>query len=134
MMTAEAQTENVIDAKKAGVNNYIVKPFDAETLKTKMEAVFPNAMRVHPPFKHTVASSRAPHSVIPRRGRRQRHPNAASLARNLSRREVFPGPDGLHREGRGAVPRTTTSGSISPPDNVELRIVAGTGGTPHVYV
>jgi two-component system chemotaxis response regulator CheY len=43
MITAESKTENVIAAKKAGVNNYIVKPFNAATLKTKIEAVFPNA-------------------------------------------------------------------------------------------
>src|SRR6266404_351088 len=41
MITAESKTENVIAAKKAGVSNYIVKPFNAATLKTKMEAVFP---------------------------------------------------------------------------------------------
>lgn len=40
MVTAESKTENVIAAKQAGVSNYIVKPFNAETLKTKMEAVF----------------------------------------------------------------------------------------------
>lgn len=39
MITAESKTENVIAAKQAGVNNYIVKPFNAETLKTKMGAV-----------------------------------------------------------------------------------------------
>jgi len=39
MVTAESKTENVILAKQAGVNNYIVKPFNAETLKTKMSAV-----------------------------------------------------------------------------------------------
>ncbi|MCW0182798.1 response regulator [Zavarzinia sp.] len=39
MITAESKTENVIAAKQAGVNNYIVKPFPAETLKTKMRAV-----------------------------------------------------------------------------------------------
>jgi len=39
MITAESKTENVIAAKKAGVNNYIVKPFNAATLKTKIEAV-----------------------------------------------------------------------------------------------
>jgi two-component system, chemotaxis family, chemotaxis protein CheY len=39
MVTAESKTENVIAAKKAGVNNYIVKPFNAQTLKTKIEAV-----------------------------------------------------------------------------------------------
>lgn len=38
MVTAESKTENVIAAKKAGVNNYIVKPFNAQTLKLKIEA------------------------------------------------------------------------------------------------
>jgi len=40
IVTAESKTENVIAAKKAGVNNYIVKPFNAQTLKGKIEAVF----------------------------------------------------------------------------------------------
>ncbi|WP_350332888.1 response regulator [Coralliovum pocilloporae] len=40
MVTAESKTENVIAAKKAGVNNYIVKPFNAQTLKAKIDAVF----------------------------------------------------------------------------------------------
>jgi two-component system chemotaxis response regulator CheY len=40
IVTAESKTENVIAAKKAGVNNYIVKPFNAQTLKAKIEAVF----------------------------------------------------------------------------------------------
>ena len=39
MVTAESKTENVVAAKKAGVNNYIVKPFNAATLKTKMTSV-----------------------------------------------------------------------------------------------
>jgi len=39
MVTAESKTENVIAAKKAGVNNYIVKPFNAQTLKMKIAAV-----------------------------------------------------------------------------------------------
>jgi two-component system, chemotaxis family, chemotaxis protein CheY len=39
MVTAESKTENVIAAKKAGVNNYIVKPFNAQTLKSKMASV-----------------------------------------------------------------------------------------------
>jgi two-component system chemotaxis response regulator CheY len=43
MVSAESKTENVIAAKKAGVSNYIVKPFNAQTLKTKIEAVFPDA-------------------------------------------------------------------------------------------
>jgi len=40
MVTAESKTENVIAARRAGVSNYIVKPFNAQTLKTKIEAVF----------------------------------------------------------------------------------------------
>ena len=39
MVTAESKTENVVAAKEAGVNNYIVKPFNAETLKSKIAAV-----------------------------------------------------------------------------------------------
>ncbi|MGN6571831.1 MAG: response regulator [Pseudolabrys sp.] len=42
MVTAESKTENVIAAKKAGVSNYIVKPFNAQTLRTKIEAIFPS--------------------------------------------------------------------------------------------
>jgi two-component system, chemotaxis family, chemotaxis protein CheY len=40
MVTAESKTENVVAAKKAGVNNYIVKPFNAQTLRSKIDAVF----------------------------------------------------------------------------------------------
>jgi two-component system chemotaxis response regulator CheY len=40
MVTAESKTENIIAAKQAGVSNYIVKPFNAVTLKQKIEAVF----------------------------------------------------------------------------------------------
>ncbi|BAF86618.1 MULTISPECIES: response regulator [Azorhizobium] len=40
MVTAEAKSENVIAAKKAGVSNYIVKPFNAQTLKGKIDTVF----------------------------------------------------------------------------------------------
>ena len=39
MITAESKTDNVVAAKEAGVNNYIVKPFNAATLKTKLESV-----------------------------------------------------------------------------------------------
>jgi two-component system chemotaxis response regulator CheY len=39
MVTAESKTENVIVAKQAGVSNYIVKPFNADTLKSKMASV-----------------------------------------------------------------------------------------------
>ena len=43
MITAESKTENVIAAKAAGVSNYIVKPFNAETLKDKIEKVLVHA-------------------------------------------------------------------------------------------
>ncbi len=39
MVTAESKTENVMAAKQAGVSNYIVKPFNAETLKAKLTSV-----------------------------------------------------------------------------------------------
>jgi len=40
MVTAEGKKENVIMALKAGVNNYIVKPFTPETLKQKLEQIW----------------------------------------------------------------------------------------------
>ena len=40
MVTAESQKDNVIEAVQAGVSNYIVKPFTADTLETKLNAVF----------------------------------------------------------------------------------------------
>lgn len=39
MITAESKTENVVAAKEAGVSNYIVKPFNADTLKGKIASV-----------------------------------------------------------------------------------------------
>ncbi len=43
MITAESKTENVVAAKQAGVSNYIVKPFNAETLQGKIEKVLTHA-------------------------------------------------------------------------------------------
>jgi len=40
MVTAEAKKEQIIAAAQAGVNGYIVKPFTAGTLKTKLDKVF----------------------------------------------------------------------------------------------
>ncbi|MDA8083616.1 MAG: chemotaxis response regulator CheY [Nitrospiraceae bacterium] len=40
MVTAEAEKDKVITAIKAGVNNYVVKPFTAEILKEKMDKIF----------------------------------------------------------------------------------------------
>jgi two-component system chemotaxis response regulator CheY len=39
MVTAESKSENVVAAKEAGVSNYIVKPFNAATLKQKMQGI-----------------------------------------------------------------------------------------------
>jgi two-component system, chemotaxis family, chemotaxis protein CheY len=39
MVTAESKPENVVTAKLAGVDSYIVKPFNAETLKRKLSGV-----------------------------------------------------------------------------------------------
>ena len=39
MITAESKSENVVVAKEAGVDGYIVKPFTAATLETKIKAV-----------------------------------------------------------------------------------------------
>jgi two-component system chemotaxis response regulator CheY len=40
MVTAEAIKENIIEAVKAGVSNYIVKPFTADVLSSKIDAIF----------------------------------------------------------------------------------------------
>ena len=40
MVTAEAKREQIIEAAKAGVNGYIVKPFTAATLKAKLDKIF----------------------------------------------------------------------------------------------
>ncbi|BFU91014.1 MAG: chemotaxis regulator transmitting signal to flagellar motor component [Nitrospira sp.] len=40
MVTAEAQQSNLVEAVKAGVSNYIVKPFTAETLQEKIAKIF----------------------------------------------------------------------------------------------
>lgn len=40
MVTAEGLKENVVIAVKAGVNNYVVKPFTAEVLQEKLEQIF----------------------------------------------------------------------------------------------
>ena len=42
MITAESTAQNVIATKEAGMSNYIVKPFNAETLKQKLTAVLGN--------------------------------------------------------------------------------------------
>lgn len=41
MVTAESQKENVVEAVKAKVSNYIVKPFTAATLGEKLAKILP---------------------------------------------------------------------------------------------
>ncbi len=41
MVTAEAKQDNLIEAIQAGVSNYIVKPFTADTIKEKLDKIFP---------------------------------------------------------------------------------------------
>lgn len=36
MITTEAEKTSIISALKAGANNYVIKPFNADTLKTKL--------------------------------------------------------------------------------------------------
>jgi len=43
MVTAESKTEKVVAAKKAGVNNYIVTPFNAVTLRSKLLLLLENS-------------------------------------------------------------------------------------------
>ncbi len=43
MVTAESKVENIVAAKQAGVSNYVVKPFSADTLRSKIDAVFATA-------------------------------------------------------------------------------------------
>jgi len=40
LVTAEALKEYIVQAVKAGVNNYVVKPFTAETLREKIDTIF----------------------------------------------------------------------------------------------
>lgn len=42
MVTAEAKKENILEAVKAGVSSYVVKPFTAETISEKLQKIFPD--------------------------------------------------------------------------------------------
>ena len=57
MVTAESKTDNVIATRKAGVSNYIVKPFNAQTLRAKIEAVFAAAGEPARPAQSTIRKS-----------------------------------------------------------------------------
>jgi two-component system chemotaxis response regulator CheY len=42
MVTSEADKEKIMEAVQAGVNQYIVKPFNANQLEEKIKEIFPN--------------------------------------------------------------------------------------------
>ena len=44
MITAEARPANVVEAKQAGVDNYVIKPFNAETLESKIKIALAKRM------------------------------------------------------------------------------------------
>ncbi len=93
MVTAESKTENVIAAKKAGVNNYIVKPFNAQTLKTKIDAVFTDAAKDERAATRLLPDQRAGH-------RTRLDPGLRKNPRQPLRRPGRPGRRALPRECR----------------------------------
>ena len=40
LVTAESEQKHILEAAKAGVSDYVVKPFNSATLKAKMERVW----------------------------------------------------------------------------------------------
>ncbi len=50
MVTAEAEKENIIEAVKSGVSNYVVKPFTGQTLAEKLARIYTNlGIKIAPP-------------------------------------------------------------------------------------
>ncbi|GAB5499128.1 MAG: chemotaxis response regulator CheY [Pseudohongiellaceae bacterium] len=41
LVTAESKKEKIIEAAQAGVNDYVVKPFNADILSEKISRIFP---------------------------------------------------------------------------------------------
>lgn len=60
VVTGESKSDNVIAAKKAGANSYIVKPFNAQALKIKIDAAF--ATKAAPLAERQHAAAIAPAS------------------------------------------------------------------------
>jgi two-component system chemotaxis response regulator CheY len=60
IVIGESNSENVVAAKKAGANVYIVKPFDAQTLKAKIEAVFATRAAPLPERQQASAATQSP--------------------------------------------------------------------------
>jgi two-component system chemotaxis response regulator CheY len=61
ILTGKPKSENVVAAKKAGVSSYIVKPFNAELLKAKIEAAFATRAAPLPDRQQAAAASRPQH-------------------------------------------------------------------------
>lgn len=59
IVIGESNSENVVAAKKAGANVYIVKPFDAQTLKAKIEAVFATRAAPLPERQQALATTQS---------------------------------------------------------------------------
>lgn len=62
MVTGESRTDNVIAARKAGVSGYVVKPFDSQTLKAKIEAILATRSS-HLPERETIVVSQSPDAM-----------------------------------------------------------------------
>jgi two-component system chemotaxis response regulator CheY len=59
IVIGESHSENVIAAKRAGANIYIVKPFDAPTLKAKIEAAFATRTAPLPERQQVLATTQS---------------------------------------------------------------------------
>jgi two-component system, chemotaxis family, chemotaxis protein CheY len=57
IMTGESKSAHVVAAKRAGASGYIVKPFNAQTLKAKMKAAL--ATKTPPPPERQPAATKA---------------------------------------------------------------------------
>ncbi len=60
IMTGESKSESVIAAKRAGANSYIVKPFNAQTLKAKIDAAFATRTALLPERHEAAVASQSP--------------------------------------------------------------------------
>ena len=63
IVIGDSNSENVVAAKKAGANVYIVKPFDAQTLKAKIEAVFATRAAPLPERQQALAATQTPQAA-----------------------------------------------------------------------
>jgi len=94
MVTAESKTENVIAARKTGVNNYIVKPFNAQTLKTKTSRYWRTPDSAHQASRRVMAFGAAPAaakvSFRPERSGAPRPPTSSACNPETTNRQSSP--------------------------------------------